>query len=120
MTSWLGRGLEPVPGKPLGWAWHQEREEIRAHLRRRMWRFLPRNGLAASTLLEFRVTAIQQRLHKYMPTYRQRHAEWVARQGQRTVMPPVFTREELQHLRDHFAMANDPVGQAIYAKVASW
>jgi hypothetical protein len=33
--SFLGRGYEPTPGKPFGYAWHQERAEIREHLKRR-------------------------------------------------------------------------------------
>jgi len=115
--SWLGRGNESVPGKPFGWAWHQEREEIRAHLRRRLWRFLPRDGIPTSTLLEFRVSRIQERLHKYKPSFRERQAAWLARQP--VVKPrPVFTDEELARIADHFQGANDPLAQAIYAKAS--
>lgn len=113
--SWLGRGYESVPGKPFGWAWHQERDEIRAHLRRRLWRFLPRDGIPTSALLESRVSRIQERLHKNKPSYRDRQAAWLARQPK--PLPAVrFTEEELARIAEHFAGANDPLAQAIYAK----
>lgn len=111
--SWLGRGYENVPGKSFGWAFHEERREIRDHLKRR-GRWVPGYG-------EFEVTRIQQRIHRHKPTYAERQAIARAR-GERWVSPPpgpppvIFTGEELQHIAEHYAFANDPIGQAICAK----
>lgn len=116
---WVGRGLEPAAGKPFGWAHNMEREAIRAHLRRRIWRF-GLDGLAAARL-EFRITEIQRRLSREWP------ARWEAiKAGWRAARPPVqaspstiFTRDELQHLVDLFAGANDPTSASIAAKAAA-
>lgn len=115
--SWLGRGFEDVPGKPFGWAWHQERDEIRAHLRRRIWKF-GLDGLAAMRL-ESRIDRIQARLHRHRPSYKERQAAWRARQ--RPADPPrpePFTAEELAHIAEHFEGANDPLAQSIWRKAA--
>lgn len=111
--SWIGRGNECVPGKPLGWSHHQEREEIRAHLRRRIWQF----GFdhLASFRLEQRVSAIQARLHKNKPTYRERSAAFAAK-ARAIPDPVIFTAEELERIAEHFAGANDPLAQAIHTK----
>ena len=76
--KWLGRGYENVPGQPFGYAHMMEREAIRRHLRRRILKF-GLDGLA-SARLEFRVTAIQQRIHRNAPTFAQRQAKWKAAQ----------------------------------------
>jgi hypothetical protein len=108
--SFLGRGYENTPGKPFGWAWHRERDEIRKHLKRR--------GRWHGPIDEFAVTRIQQRLHRNKPTFAQRQAAWLARQP--TSKPrPAFTEDELRHLVDLFAGANDPVSAAIAAKAAA-
>lgn len=114
--SWIGRGLEDVPGRPFGWAWHQERDEIRAHLLRRPERF-EGDGFAAMRL-EFRVNAIQRRLHRNRPTMRERQAAARARQAPR---PPAlaFERVELERLAELFADANDPVTASIGRKAAA-
>lgn len=113
---WLGRGNEDVPGKPFGWAHNMERAAIRAHLRRRIWKF-GLDGLAAARL-EFRVTRIQERLRRDQPSFAERQAIWRARQPKPE--PPVaFTADELEMIAGRFAGANDPVGQAIAAKAAA-
>jgi hypothetical protein len=116
-VSYLGRGYESIPGKPFGWAWHRERDEIRAHLRRRLWRFVVNNaeGLPVSVRLEYRVTQIQERIHRNKPTYAQRCA---ARAATRStyVPPPSFTRDELERMVEHFAGSNDAVGASIASK----
>jgi hypothetical protein len=102
-------------GKPLGWAHHAERDLIRAHLRRRIWKF-GLDGLAASRL-EFRVTAIQQRLHKYDKTYRELQALYALQpKNNQPSKDDRFNREELERLIEHFEGANDPIGQAIATK----
>lgn len=114
--SWLGRGNEDVPGKPFGWAHNRERDEIEAHLISRGW---DRNDFA----FYFRVTRIQERLRRDQPTYRERQDAARAR-GERWVSPPpgpppvIFTPEELAHIADHFAGANDPLAQAIWHKAS--
>lgn len=106
--SYLGRGLDDIAGKPFGWAWHQERDEIRAHLRQRGF----------TGYLEFRVSAIQNRLHRNRPTYAERCA---ARAAARPIYAPdpqiEFTLAELERLAEHFNGANDDIGQSIAAKV---
>lgn len=111
--SYLGRGLDDIPGRPFGWAFHKEREEIRAHLRRRIWRF-GFDRLAAARL-EGRINEIQARLHKNRPTYKERCA---ARAATRPayVPPEEFTREELERLAELFAGANDPITASIGEK----
>ncbi len=114
--SYLGRGHEATPGKPLGWSWHRERDEIREHLQRRGW---------LSPDLEFRVTCVQERIHRYKPTFHQRQ-EVARAAGERWVSPaPVppprgpFSQEELERLADLFAEANDPVTASIGRKAAA-
>lgn len=111
--EWLGRGYENVPGEKFGWAWHRERDAIRAHLAQRWHAELHTMEWAKR---EFRVTAIQQRLHKYKPTFAQRQAAWLAKQPQRKPKAGPFTAEELAMIAEHFAYANDPIGQSIHAK----
>ncbi len=109
--SFLGRGLEATPGKPFGYAFNQERAEIRQHLIERGW-------LADDPHLEFRITRIQERLWKYKPTLKQRQAAWRARQPQPSGASLGLTREELQRLVDLFTGANDPVTASIATKAA--
>lgn len=110
---WLGRGSQDVPGKSFGWAHNKERDAIRTHLRRRLWRF----GLddMAAARLEFQVTKIQQRLQR---DYHRRKPPVGAR---RVVSIPTnqFTTEELQHLVDLFSDANDPISAEIARKAAA-
>lgn len=108
--SFLGRGYESTPGRPLGWAWHRERDEIRAHLKKRGRWHGPRD--------EFAVSRIQQRLHRNKPTFAERHAAWRDRQ---TLAQPMAALDaaELRHLVDLFAGANDPMSLAIAAKAAA-
>lgn len=113
MTSWLGRGYEQVPGRPFGWAFNRERAEIEAHLIARGWE---RGDLR----FHFRVTAIQERIHKHAPTFRQRQERarergeaWVAPRPGPTVD---FTPEELASIAERFAMANDELGISISTK----
>lgn len=79
--SFLGRGYENTAGKPFGYAWHQERAEIREHLKRR--------GRWNDARDEFTVTRIQERLHRNKPTLGERQAAWGAhsravRRGERS------------------------------------
>jgi hypothetical protein len=114
--SWLGRGLENVPGKPFGWAHNRERQEIEEHLIKRGW---SRDDYR----FHFRVEAIRHRLHKYKPTFAQRQAAARAR-GEKWVSPPpgpppvMFTEDELEHIAQHFERANDPLAIAIWRKAA--
>ena len=116
--AWLGRGLEDVPGKPFGWAYAQERDAIKVHvLRRYGWGARLDQATALHKLnLEAYVTKVQERLHRNKPTLRERQAQWKARQP---VPVAGFNVEELEHLAEHFAGANDPVGQSICAKAAA-
>ncbi len=113
---WLGRGNENVPGKPFGWAHNMERDAIRAHLRRRIWKF-GLDGMAAARL-EFRVIRIQERLRKYQPSWAERQAIWRAKQAP-AAAPEGFTADELEMIAVRFAGANDPAGQGIAAKAAA-
>lgn len=102
------------PGKPFGWAHHEERDRIRAHLRRRHG--YPARGYDAP--LEFHVTRVQMRLHKYDPTFAERQ-----RRARAAAPPPAgtdgfLTWEEWERLAEHFAGANDPVTASIAAKAA--
>jgi hypothetical protein len=113
-VSYLGRGLENTAGKPFGWAWHQERDEIREHLKRR--------GRYRPGWSEFEVTRIQQRLHRDKPTFRQRQEAaraagetWVS-PTPKPPPPPSFTRDELERMVEHFAGSNDAVGASIASK----
>jgi hypothetical protein len=113
-ASWLGRGYESVPGKPFQWAWHQEREEIRAHLRRRAARFGA--DCLARARMEFRITAIQQRLHRNKPTFAERQAAWKAKWEAARPPSVAFTADELDRIAERFAGSNDETGMAIAAK----
>ncbi len=107
--SFLGRGMQSISGKPFGYAHNKERDEIRAHLIARGWD-------ATDFAFEFRVTEIQQRIHRYAPTMRQRQE---AARAKTIVQPSLeFTPEELQHIADHFCGANDPLAQSIYRKAS--
>lgn len=105
------------PGKPFGWAHHEERDRIRAHLRRRIWKF----GLdgKAAMRLEARVDAIQRRLHKYDLTLRERQAIAAAKRPPPAGRSEFLTWAELERLVEHFAGANDPTAASIGAKAAS-
>lgn len=108
--SYLGRGFEPIAGKPFGWAWNQERAEIRAHLIARGWS-------ANDFGLDFRVTRIQQRLNReHRQRWKVRQDAWRARQPKAPPAVEPFTVDELERLVDLFAGANDPVTAAIATK----
>jgi hypothetical protein len=109
------------PGRPFGWAHHEERDRIRAHLRRRVWRFyVDEAGPGTPGMrLEARVDAIQRRLHKYDPTLRERQARARAAAPPPAGTSEFFTWEELERLVEHFAGANDPVPAAIAAKASA-
>ncbi len=110
MKSFLGRGYDNVPGQSFGYAWNREREEIRQHLYRRP-------HLLKEHELEFRVTKIQDRIHKYKPTLRQRQeAAAIIKSSLKPIPNPGFTIEELQHLVDLFEGANDPLSAKIASK----
>jgi hypothetical protein len=65
-------------GKPFGWAHHAERDHIRQHLRRRIWKF----GFDEFRVfrMEQRINEIQRRLHKYDETFAQRSRRWAEEQ----------------------------------------
>jgi hypothetical protein len=76
--------------------------------------------------IEFAVSREYTEAHKNDPTYRERVEAWSARcladQAARfdagSLERPVdFTKAELDFLADHFAGANDPVAQAVLAKI---
>jgi hypothetical protein len=106
-------------GKPFGWAHHAERDHIRQHLRRRIWKF----GLDEFRVfrMEQRINEIQRRLHKYDETFAVRSRRWAEEQRERcrreaTDADLKLTWEELQHLVEHFEGANDPISAAIGTK----
>lgn len=103
--------LFDVAGKPFGWAHAEERRMIRDHLLRRGW-------TADDMGLYFRISRIQQRLHKYDLPFRELQRLYAL--ARPVVVPtgaPVdFTWEELARLVEHFAGANDPVTASIAAK----
>ena len=101
---WLGRGQESVPGKPFGWAHAMERQAIREHLKAKgRW---DRAG-------EFRVSAIQQRLQREY--HRRKPPVGLVQNHVRSIG---FTAEEMAHIAEHFAGANDPVAQSIWQKAS--
>lgn len=109
--SYLGRGQEPIAGQPFGYAHVMERREIRAHLLARGWS-------PDDMRLEFRVTKIQDRLNRgHAAKWKARQDAWKAANCRPAAPSESFTREELARLADRFEGANDPVGQAILAKV---
>jgi hypothetical protein len=106
-------------GKPFGWAHHAERDHIRQHLRRRIWKF----GFDEFRVfrMEQRINEIQRRLHKYDETFAQRSRRWAEEQRLRCAREATgadlgLTWEELQHLLEHFEGANDPISAAIAEK----
>lgn len=109
MTRWLGRGLDDIAGKPFGWAWHQERDEIRAHILKRRT-LLPLE-------LERRIDDIQIRIHRNRPTLRQRQAaRFIPSTSDRSLR---LTDDELNYIIDIFGSANNPVAISIAAKARS-
>jgi hypothetical protein len=122
---WIGLGLEDVPGKPFQWAWNRERAAIRAHIMRklgnnrttkeaaRFWNTHRGRGV------EFAVTKIQNRLHRSHPNMRERQEAWKARSRPAAATNTAFTTDELAHLADHFAGANDPIAISIATKAAT-
>lgn len=105
---WLGRGSEDVPGKSFGWAHNMERRAIREHLKSRgRWR---------DARDEFTVSKIQQRLQREY--HRRKPPIGVRRTEAGPARPEPFTAEELAHIAEHFAGANDPLAQSIWRKAA--
>lgn len=117
---WLGRGMDEVPGKPADWAWQRERAEIRRHIHaklvhryewvgaRRFWATHRGRGV------DYAIDRIQMRLHRAKPAMQER----LRRQAlERAASGLRFTVDELRHMAEHFAGANDPVGQAIADKI---
>lgn len=117
--EWVGKGFDEVPGKPADWAWLREREEIRRHIHaklrhryewvgaRRFWATHRGRGV------EWAVDRIQERIHRGKPQMVERLR---LREMERVAAGLRFTVEELLHIAEHFAGANDPVGQAILDK----
>jgi hypothetical protein len=102
------------PGRPFGYAWLEERTKIEDHVRRRM-------GYCRldDMRLQFRVGRIQDRIHKYDPTFAERckkMREDQARQWREAGGPIDFSRAELERLIEHFDGANDPISAAIADK----
>ena len=113
----IGLGLEEFPGRPFGWAWHEERRLIREHLIRR-GRYFGDDALAHARR-ESRISEIQRRIHREAPTTRERQAAWRARcEAALPAESGAFTPEELQRLVDLFGDANDPITASIGAKAA--
>lgn len=117
---WAGRGFDQVPGKPDDWAWQRERDEIRRHIHaklkhryemvgaRRFWNTHRGRGV------DHAIDRIQMRIHRANPLMQERLRQQRLEQAAAGVR---FTAEELMHIAEHFAGANDPVGQAIAAKI---
>jgi hypothetical protein len=110
--SYLGRGLDVIPGKPFGWSWNRERQEIRTHLIRKGWK-------PDDPALHFRIVHIQERLHRYRPSFRERQQAWLATMPKPNAANVSFTWEELERLVELHGQANDPVTQEIARKASS-
>lgn len=120
-ASWVGRGMEDVPGKPADWAWQQEREAIRRHIHaklehrhalvgaRRFWQAHRGRGV------EYAVDRLQLRIHRNNPVMIERQLGMALDRAAANLR---FTVEELKYMAERFAGANDPVGQAIVDKIA--
>lgn len=107
---WLGRGSEDVPGKPFGWAHMMQDIAICQHLRA--------HGIEPNTLQGFsRRSKLKMRLER---DYHRRKPPIGVRRKATAERPPVedFTREELAHLVELFAGANDPLSVSIAVKAA--
>lgn len=105
------------PGRPFGYAWLEERTKIEDHVRRRTHYQIPLYDMR----LQDRVRRIQDRLHKYDPTFAERSRQWREQQAREWADrggPLDLTTAELQHLVDLFDGANDPLSQSIAAKAA--
>lgn len=120
-SATLANLFDPA-GKPFGWAHHAERDHIRQHLRRRIWKF----GFDEfrSFRLEQRINEIQRRLHKYDESFAVRSRRWREQQEERCRREAKgataeFTWEELDRLVEHFEGANDPVSAEIARKAAA-
>lgn len=98
--------------RKLGYEHHREREAIRAHLVRR-------GHDPHSLAFEFRVTRIQDRIHRYKPSMRERQRQWREQQQKSS---PAFdlTSEEIKYLREVFEAANHPIAQSIYSKARNF
>ena len=97
--------------RKLGYEHAVERARIREHLIRRGWS-------PSDLAFEFRITRIQDRIHKHKPTMRERQQAWLAKQPQ-PKPSVIFTPEELAFLVEHFEGANHPLAQSIYAKASA-
>lgn len=104
---WLGRGSEPVPGRPFGWAHNMEAQAIRDHLKAR--------GRYRQGWSKLDISHLQMRLQR---DYHRRKPPYGVRRTIAAAPPEDFTAEELAMIADRFAGANDPVGQSIHAKAA--
>lgn len=101
------------PGRPFGYTWLEERTKIEDHVLRRTKHQIPLYDMR----VQFRVQKIQDRLHKYDPTFRERQAKWNAEQAARPKTEMMeLTQAELEHLADLFAGANDPLSASIGEK----
>jgi hypothetical protein len=103
------------PGRPFGYAWLEERTKIEDHVRKRT-RYALRMD---SPEFMFRVQKIQDRLHKYDPTFAERSRRWREDQAKRwreRGNSVDFTLAELEHLVEHFEGANDPISAEIGRK----
>lgn len=102
---------DPI-GKPLGWAWVQERQAVIAEM--------IAEGLDPKSLeFSFEVTRRQEALHANDISMREAQRRKQAWDDARRPPPPPdnnLTKDEWQWLADHLAMGNDPVGQAIRNK----
>lgn len=109
-------------GEKFGTAHHRERDRIREHLRRRG--FDAGDDYLAPMRLEQRVSKIQRRLHRYDETFAERckrlNRQWgAAARASRTEANLLLSREELEHIVELWADANDPTSAAIAAKAAA-
>jgi hypothetical protein len=106
-------------GEKFGTAHHRQKDQIRAHLAKRLgpvrpntWEFFHR---------EQRVNKIFYRLHKYDEPFSVRFRRWAEQQTERcrreaTGASAEFTWDELERLIEHFGQANDPISASIGAK----
>lgn len=102
---WLGRGNQNVGGKSFGFAHNMETQALREH-----WKATGRDPLNVEII--FWLSKMRHRINR---AYYARKPRMGARNIRPAAQRPTFTEEQLRHLVDLFADANDPTSRAIAA-----
>jgi hypothetical protein len=101
----------PIGPHNFGYSAEMEKKVIRDRLKA--------EGITDETALHFAVETAYIEAHKNDLTLRERQDIWMANfvKKSQEPKPVIFTKEEIEFLKDHFDMANDPTAQSILAKV---